>query len=182
MLRKPVRTSIESEGKVGKVQLDRTLAVGLLMLSGCDAARSVGNDFTRQANPHPSSSVATAPSAGSSTQTSKQSKVDPPGGNKVTTTGQTADNASEPRLHLIGKSESELRKLLGSPNYEEDRAPGKLWRYQDGPCTLDIHLFPDVQTHQFGTLSYEVLSHDNTDEGKRHCMAQLESRTVIARQ
>ena len=82
----------------------------------------------------------------------------------------------EPAVRLVGKSENELRALLGSPTNEEDRPPGKRWRYRDGQCTLDVQLYPDVQTKQFGTLAYEVRSDDNTDEGRRVCMAQLQSR------
>jgi hypothetical protein len=80
-------------------------------------------------------------------------------------------------VNLIGKSEGDIRVLLGPPTSEEDRAPGKTWHYRDGQCTLDIQLYPDVQTRQFGTLAYEVKSNDSTDEGKRLCMAQLRSRT-----
>ena len=61
--------------------------------------------------------------------------------------------------------------MLGAPTSEEDRPPGKLWRYRDGQCTLVVQLYPDVQTRQFGTLAYEVKSDDNTDEGKRVCTA-----------
>ena len=81
-----------------------------------------------------------------------------------------------PALSLAGKSETELRAMLGAPTSEEDRPPGKRWRYRDGQCTLDVQLYPDVQTKQFGTLAYEVKSDDNTDEGKRVCLAQLQSR------
>ena len=66
--------------------------------------------------------------------------------------------------------------MLGAPTSVEDRPPGKLWRYRDGQCTLVVQLYPDVQTKQFGTLAYEVKSDDNTDEGKRVCTAQLQSR------
>jgi hypothetical protein len=79
-------------------------------------------------------------------------------------------------ITIVGKSESELRSLFGPPNREEDRAPGKTWRYRDGQCSMDIQLYPDVQTRKFGTLAYEVKSDDNTDEGKRHCLAQFRSR------
>jgi hypothetical protein len=81
-----------------------------------------------------------------------------------------------PALSLAGKSEAELRAMLGAPTSEEDRPPGKRWRYRDGQCTLDVQLYPDVRTKQFGTLAYEVKSDDNTDEGKRVCLAQLQSR------
>ncbi|GEP59838.1 hypothetical protein RSO01_70040 [Reyranella soli] len=66
--------------------------------------------------------------------------------------------------------------MLGAPTSEEDRPPGKRWRYRDGQCTLVVHLYPDVQTKQFGALAYEVKSHDDTDEGKRACTVQLQSR------
>jgi hypothetical protein len=79
-------------------------------------------------------------------------------------------------ISLAGKSESELRAMLGAPTSEEDRPPGKRWRYRDGQCTLDVQLYPDVRTKQFGTLAYEVKSDDNSDEGKRSCLAQLQSR------
>jgi hypothetical protein len=84
--------------------------------------------------------------------------------------------AGRPALSLIGKSETELRHVLGAPTSVEDRPPGKRWRYRDGQCTLDVQLYPDVQTKQFGILAYEVKSDDNTDEGKRVCLAQLQSR------
>jgi hypothetical protein len=79
-------------------------------------------------------------------------------------------------VSLAGKSESELRALLGAPTSEEERPPGKRWRYRDGNCSLDVQLYPDVQTKQFGTLAYEVKSDDNSDEGKRACLAQLQAR------
>jgi hypothetical protein len=176
---------IRGERMAGKVLRERILAIGLLMLSGCDAAHGSRDDLNPLASPHqPSFGVAsaTAPSAWPPARTAKPSGTAQPGNNKPATSDPPGGESNETRLLLVGKSESELREMLGSPNYEEDRPPGKLWRYQDGSCTLDIHLFPDVQTHQFGTLSYEVLSHDNSDEGKRRCTAQLKSRTVAARQ
>jgi hypothetical protein len=79
-------------------------------------------------------------------------------------------------LSLIGKSEGEVRALLGPPTSVEERAPGKTWHYRDGQCSADVQLYPDVQTRQFGTLAYEVKSDDNTDEGRRGCVAQFSSR------
>jgi hypothetical protein len=71
--------------------------------------------------------------------------------------------------------------MLGSPTNEEDRPPGKRWRYRDGQCTLDVQLYPDVRTTQFGTLAFEVNSADNTDEGRRLSLAQLQSRVQARR-
>lgn len=100
---------------------------------------------------------------------------DPP---KQQTSNQepSRDVATATPVNLVGKSAAEVRSLLGPPTSEEDRAPGKAWHYQDGQCIVDVRLYPDVQTRQFNTLSYEVKSNDSTDEGKRLCLAQLKSR------
>ena len=70
--------------------------------------------------------------------------------------------------------------MLGAPTSEEDRPPGKWWRYQDGQCTLVVQLYPDVQTKQFRVLAYQIKSYDGTDEGKRMCTAQMQSRAPAA--
>ena len=115
------------------------------------------------ARPRPpaSATLATPPASGEAAATDTPQRRSPPDGAAVT---------------LSGKSEAELRDMLGTPTSEEDRPPGKRWRYRDGQCTLDVQLYPDVQTKQFGTLAYEVKSDDNTDEGKRLCVAQIQSR------
>jgi hypothetical protein len=82
---------------------------------------------------------------------------------------------------LTGYRESELRALLGPPTSEENRPPGKQWRYRIDGCTLDVQLYPDVETKQYGTLAYKVKSDDDTDEGRRLCLAQLQSRIAARR-
>jgi len=89
--------------------------------------------------------------------------------------------AAEP-INLAGKSEHDIRALLGPPTTEENNAPGKTWRYRDGRCSLDVQLYPDVKTHQYGTLEYEVKSDDNTNEGKRLCLGQFQSRNQAKRE
>jgi hypothetical protein len=76
----------------------------------------------------------------------------------------------------VGKSEGQVRAMLGPPTSVEERAPGKTWHYRDGGCSINVQLYPNVQTRQFGTLGYEVNSDDNSDEGKRACMARIGSR------
>ena len=161
-----------------------SVGIGLLLLSGCEAARNMGNDFARLTSSQPTSgqvrkaqpvarprppasaTLATPPASGEAAATETPQRRSPPEGAAVT---------------LSGKSEAELREMLGTPTSEEDRPPGKRWRYRDGQCTLDVQLYPDVQTKQFGTLAYEVKSDDNSDEGKRTCMAQLRARAQASR-
>lgn len=177
----------------------QTVGVALLLLTGCEAARSMRDDFSRLTSSQPAAqksqpakSVAstrprTTPPASTSTDapaaaTTTASDEPPAPVSAAPAAGSAASPVAGaaatggPALSLAGKSEVELRAMLGAPTSEEDRPPGKRWRYRDGQCTLVVQLYPDVQTKQFGTLAYEVKSDDNTDEGKRVCMAQLQSR------
>jgi hypothetical protein len=175
--------------------ITQTVGVGLLLLTGCEASRNMRDDLLRLT----SSQSAAQKSQSAKSVTSTRPRTTPPASTTdaaavaVTATSDeppalpaataTSDEpparpaaTGGPALSLVGKSETELRALLGAPTSEEDRPPGKRWRYRDGQCTLDVQLYPDVQTKQFGTLAYEVRSDDNTDEGKRVCLAQLQSR------
>jgi hypothetical protein len=168
-----------------------TVGVGLLLMSGCQAARNMGDDFSRLMSSQPTSAQIRNNAAVAPVTRSRNTAASP-----AATTASTQASASAevspsapparpppdgPAVTLAGKSENELRVLLGAPTSEEDRPPGKRWRYRDGQCTLDVQLYPDVQTKQFGTLAYEVRSDDNTDEGKRLCLAQLQSRVQARR-
>ena len=161
--------------------ITQTVGVGLLLLTGCEASRNMRDDLLRLT----SSQLTAQKSQPAKSVTSTRPRTTPPA--STTDAAAVAATATSdvpalpaatgsPALSLVGKSETELRAMLGAPTSEEDRPPGKLWRYRDGQCTLVVQLYPDVQTKQFGTLAYEVKSDDNTDEGKRVCTAQLQSR------
>ena len=167
----------------GRGLMRPTLGIGLLLLlllSGCDAVRIARDDFDRLTSPPRVSEQARKTSAAQpkarprNTSAATAASVDATAGPAAAPVAPSSDDGSP--VTLAGKSESELRGLLGAPTSEEDRPPGKRWRYRDGQCTLDVQLYPDVQTKQFGTLAYEVKSDDNTDEGKRLCLAQIQSR------
>jgi hypothetical protein len=165
--------------------MTQAIGVGLLLLSGCQAVRNMGDDLSRLTSSQPATAqarkTAAAPPAArprpAPPATGPAASASGEASATTATSDSTARPASDgPALPLASKSESELRALLGTPTSEEDRPPGKRWRYRDGQCTLDVQLYPDVQTKQFGTLAYEVKSDDNTDEGRRLCVAQLHSR------
>src|SRR5262249_62194011 len=86
-----------------------------------------------------------------------------------------------PPVQFAGKSEKEIRALLGPPTEELNQPPGKRWLYRDGQCTLYVQLFPDIQTKEYGSLSYAVKSDNDTDEGRRLCLAQFQSRVQARR-
>jgi hypothetical protein len=172
--------------------MKRSLGVGLLLLSGCDVAKSMRDDFTRltstrPAAPQPQRSAApqatrpqtdkAAPAAKPAQPTAPPEQPEPPAPAPTLAPAPAAVGS----LPLAGKSESEIRAALGSPSAEEERPPGKRWRYRDGQCTLDIQLYPNVETKQFTTLAYDVRNNVDSDEGKRLCMAQFQSRLGNAR-
>src|SRR6185295_19434349 len=163
----------------------QSVGVGLLLLSGCEAARNMRDDFSRLTSSQPTAQKSQPAKNVASTNrprttpTTSPSPDAPIAAAPATASDQPPSRPAAtggPALLLAGKSETELRAMLGAPTSEEDRPPGKRWRYRDGQCTLDVQLYPDVQTKQFGTLAYEVKSDDNTDEGKRVCVAQFQSR------
>jgi hypothetical protein len=47
---------------------------------------------------------------------------------------------------LMGKSESEVSALMGTPARVEQRAASTVWVYQDGDCGLDVYFFLDMAT------------------------------------
>ena len=175
--------------------ITQTVGVGLLFLTGCEASRNMRDDLLRLTSSQPTaqksqpakSVTSTRPRTTPPVSTTDAAPVaataasnEPPALPAATATSDEPPArpaaTGSPALSLVGKSETELRALLGAPTSEEDRPPGKWWRYRDGQCTLIAQLYPDVRTKQFGTLAYEVKSDDNTDEGKRVCTAQLQSR------
>jgi hypothetical protein len=175
--------------------ITQTGGIGFLLLTGCEASRNLRDDVLRLTSSQPAAQKSQPAKSVAST---RPSTTPPATTTDAATVAATATSAEQPALpaatatsdepparpaatgspalSLVGKSETELRAVLGAPTSEENRPPGKLWRYRDGQCTLVVQLYPDVQTKQFGTLAYEVKSDDNTDEGKRLCTAQLQSR------
>jgi hypothetical protein len=162
----------------------QTLGISLLMLSGCDVAHNAQRDLSRLVHSDPFTAARPAPAMRANNAPAKPTtpaadpkadpKTEPPKVEPPDEVSATAPPVAP--LNLIGKSESQVRSLLGPPTSVEERAPGKTWHYRDGRCRADVQLYPDVQTRQFGTLAYEVKSDDNTDEGRRGCVAQFGSR------
>lgn len=185
----PPGTGRNNSGRQGQGQwemktgtlVSRAVAATLLVasLGGCEVARGMRDDLGR---------LTSSPTALQKSQPTRPSVAARPRPAPVLPSGEVSTPFPEQSPSLVpppapptpvslaGKSEKELRALLGPPTSEEERPPGKRWRYQDGTCSLEVQLYPDVQTKQFGTLAYEVKSDDNSDEGKRACLAQLQSR------
>jgi hypothetical protein len=161
----------------------QTLVVGLLFLSGCELTQNAQRDFNRLVHGNVATSsghytpsqqsYAPRQSATARPDSKTATKPEDP---KTEPQQAAATTPAPPPVNLTGKSEGQVRALLGPPTSVEERAPGKTWHYRDGRCSVDVQLYPDVQTRQFGTLAYEVKSDDNSDEGRRDCLARFRSR------
>ena len=157
----------------------QTLVLSFLLLSACDVAQNAQRDFNRVMH---SSFNSPTPSY------SSQARVVPRPAAPKPDSKPTEEAKSEPApptaisappsqdVNLMGKSEGQVRAILGPPTSVEERAPGKTWHYRDGQCSVDVQMYPDVKTRQFGTLAYKVNSDDNSDEGRRECLARFRSR------
>ncbi|MBS4048979.1 MAG: hypothetical protein KG075_21720 [Alphaproteobacteria bacterium] len=76
---------------------------------------------------------------------------------------------------LVGLNMQQTRDRLGAPTEEIEQAPAKVWRYRTTQCSLDVAMYPDVQTQVFRVLNYEVKGNDGTEQGRRKCLSGLRS-------
>ncbi len=86
-----------------------------------------------------------------------------------------AKSAEALPVNLVGLDERQLEAMLGPPTEREDKPPAKTWRYRNERCTVDLALYPDVETRVFRTLSYEVVTGEDTATQERLCLAELRS-------
>jgi len=77
---------------------------------------------------------------------------------------------------LVGWNESELKTVFGAPASQEDHAPTKQLVYRIKQCTLNVTLYPEVETKQFHALNYEVNSDDGSAKRQQACIAEFTSR------
>jgi hypothetical protein len=163
----------------------QTLVLSFLLLSACDVAQNAQRDFNRVLHSSVNSPTA-SPSYGYSQARATPRPAAPKAESKPTEEASKAEPAPATTpatpappsqdVTLMGKSEGQVRAILGPPTSVEERAPGKTWHYRDGQCSVDVQMYPDVKTRQFGTLAYKVNSDDNSDEGRRECLARFRSR------
>src|SRR5262245_45678347 len=56
---------------------------------------------------------------------------------------------------LVGKSQSEVAALIGSPTQVEQRAASTVWTYRGDSCGLDVFFFLDMSTSDERVLTVE---------------------------
>lgn len=85
-------------------------------------------------------------------------------------------------VNLIGLSPEQLEEVLGTPRSKSEDGPNQRWEYGGENCTLSVSLYPDVNSREFRSLSYEVSGNDHTEQGDHHCLARLANRPEHSKQ
>jgi hypothetical protein len=85
------------------------------------------------------------------TPASKQPGQDSPAAEPIEPPAPAPEPAAAPppahtASELMGKSESEVTALMGTPARVEQRAASTVWVYQGGDCSLDVFFFLDMAT------------------------------------
>lgn len=159
-----VRRTVVEGGKGCRVEVLRTMsAIGLaasVVLGGC------------------TSSPETAESNKSARAVAKPDKVvaaDTPA-RKAKTNVSTVASVARPKIdQVIGLDEAALRAAFGEPAAQEETAPSKLWIYRRRQCTMNVTLYPDVETRKFHALNYEVSGNDSSTR-QQQCITQFSSQ------
>src|SRR5438874_1985275 len=106
--------------------ITQSVGVGLLLITGCEASRNMRDDLLRLTSSQP---TAQKPQTAKSV-TSTRPTTPPASTTDAAAVASTASSDEPPArpaatgssaLSLIGKSETELRAMLGAPTSEEDR-------------------------------------------------------------
>ena len=172
------------ERMMGNISWPRTSALTgplllMVLLPGCDAMNGARGDLGRMTTAK-TTPAPVRPAASAARPVPSKAATTPTPQAAFTPAAATAP-VDAPPATLVGRTEEEIRALFGTPGGTDEVPPGKVWHYRDGNCALDVRLYPDVQTRQFATLAYEVKSDDNSDQGKRACLAQLRNRAHVER-
>ncbi|MBV9330404.1 MAG: hypothetical protein JOZ55_02500 [Alphaproteobacteria bacterium] len=82
---------------------------------------------------------------------------------------------------LVGLNEQQIESRFGEPAQRQERKPGTAWIYRDADCRLEVSFYPDLQTHTYKALGYEVTSYAGTSDGKHRCASRFASRVAATR-
>jgi hypothetical protein len=145
--------------------------LGVMLVAGCTDTAPPAD--LRPSDPLQTSSADTTRGAAPAQPVSGAHKVAAPSTEAI---GTPAEAATQGVDQMIGLNEAEIETVLGPPMLQEDRAPTKLWVFRSRSCTINVTLYPDVETRQFHALSYEVTSDAHTAERTRQCVAEFSSR------
>lgn len=65
---------------------------------------------------------------------------------------------------MIGKSDADLREMLGEPNAVEENPPANVWTYALKNCRLSFFLYLNVSSDTYKVLTYDVTPAEAKDK------------------
>jgi hypothetical protein len=61
-----------------------------------------------------------------------------------------ARTVSQDPERLVGLSPNEVNEVLGTPSLRRKENKAELWQFAQGPCILDLHLYPESEGLKVG--------------------------------
>lgn len=74
---------------------------------------------------------------------------------------------------LVGKTEKELKELLGMPSEVRNEPPALVWNYRAKQCSLDVFMYFDVGQEGFRSLAYRFYPETRVAWAERKCLAGI---------
>ena len=78
-----------------------------------------------------------------------------------------------PPVELVGLSEPQAEKMLGTPEARADSGDAEIWTYRQEHCSLTLTFFLDVTHNEYKALSRAVAGTDGTEKQAQHCIRQI---------
>lgn len=64
---------------------------------------------------------------------------------------------------LVGLSEEEVARLLGTADSLRAEPPATVWEYRSDTCALDLFFYMDMESQRFRALAYDVGTTDGVE-------------------
>jgi hypothetical protein len=162
-----------------------------LLLNGCDLLENSTSKIAMSPATVSKPSTASGSRSGRAPADSKKTTV-AARGDKAQTAASTQEGtkpagaskeegdsqAERKSLNLVGLDQTQVARVLGPPMSETEKAPGKVWRYWNSRCTVDVSLYLDVHSRAYRVLAYEVTNHDYSAGGRGACLAEFPKSNV----
>ena len=146
-----------------------TAAATVLALSGCEAVNTIL--FPPQnATVQPPTEMAARPAPTTVTPDLRPG-VKPP--------------SPPPRIgpqSLVGKTQAEVRTILGPPTTTENAAPATIWRYSTATCSLEVLFYMDLGINMLRSLEYKLKMPESAtnDDAVSRCLGAIQSINRIS--
>ena len=80
------------------------------------------------------------------------------------------------RGEIFGLDRTEVDARLGAPVEQQDHGVGQAMEYRDRHCSIEVTMYPEVETRIYRALAYQVTSDDHTPQSTRNCLERFTSR------